>query len=133
MRGPRTTTARFRKIQRTFPTSKEAFIFLIDSFVGARPTLLDEAAQHRYISQGWARTYFAKAPRELFKASPRLAEEASNYASLARGWFVITNLSNVEKAQILYDLAAMVGWRYRDDWDWDGADPPKQYPLAADL
>ncbi len=118
MRGPKRTIARFRTIERKFLTSKEAYIFLIDSFIQAKPDLLEIDWQNEFASKGRVRRYFARDPKQLFEASTYLAEDSNNYASVSMNWFAITNLNNEEKFSILCRLAAIGRWELERDWSW---------------
>jgi len=134
MRGPKRTVARFRGIERRFATSKAAYIFLIDSFIQAQPDLLDIDWQNRFASEGaHARKYFGRDPKQLFEVSPHLAEDANNYARIAKGWFAIMNLSNAEKFQILCRLAALGKWQYEQDWSWEIVEAGTRRSPLSDL
>ena len=127
------TKAHFLKIRREFPSSKEAFVFLIDSFLANRPQLLDKIDwQYQYVAKGRGRLYFARDPKQLFDSSPHLADDSNNYAKTTGGWFANTNLSNSEKESVLHRLAALGGWKYGTDWSFEVVEPGEPKRLSLD-
>jgi hypothetical protein len=129
MPGRKRISASFRGIKKTFRYAKDAYIWLIDNFVSVKPDLLDEDWQKEFAAKGRVRNYFSRDRKDLFEASPHLAEDSNNYARIAkRDWYAITNLNNAEKFQILCNLAAVAGLRYELDWTWD--DGTKKAPLS---
>jgi hypothetical protein len=99
--GARPATARFHDIERRFPTSKEAYVWLLENFVRHSPTAL--AAPQ--VSRGRTRNYFDRDPKKLFPASPHLAENQSMHANVGNGWYANLNLSNPEKRDLLISIA----------------------------
>lgn len=129
--GSTETVARFKINTKRFPTAKEAYIWLIERFVGARPDVFTNikwetayvAVGHRRTTEGAIRNYFARSPRVLFRGSPRLADNQNNYAPLTNGWYANVNLSNAQKFDILCRFGWVVGLKGGEDWDWEVLDP----------
>ncbi len=132
-RGATPTISTFRSTEKHFPTAKEAYIWLVDRFVGVRRDVFTNVRWETtgYISVGRHRTeegrpirnYFARSPQQLFRNSPWLAEDQSKYVRLQNGWHANVNLNNREKFDILCRFGWVVELKGGQDWDWDVLDP----------
>ena len=130
--GPTETIARYKTTEKRFSTAKEAYLWLIERFLGARPDVFTDlkwettgyvAVGQRRNEHGAIRNYFARNPQKLFRESPHLAEDKSKYASLTNGWYANTNLSNAEKFDILCKFGWVVGLKGGTNGDWEVLDP----------
>jgi hypothetical protein len=117
MHGRKQTTVSFHVTVRHFPTSKEAYIWLVDKILAYKPTLLSECG-HALI-EGRGRNYFGRAPRALFPASPHLAEDQNHYEPVSGGWFANVNMDNRLKGVVLRRLARAAGLIYGVGWTWN--------------
>lgn len=121
MAGSQRTKAMYAGIEREFPSQKEAYIFLVDRFLQAKPDLFDAAWKVKFSAKrSIRRDHFARSPRELFTKTPRLAENDANYARVSSGWFANTNIAKREKRKNLFRLAALGNFACGKDWSWDG-------------
>jgi len=118
-------TARFRGFTQTFSTAKDAYVWMLQHFIQAQPDLLERDKQIQFAAKGRGRVHFGRSPRELFVASPQLAENSNFYAKLPGGWYAITNNNNKEKFDKLTKLAGVAGLKFKHDWDWDTDKPLK--------
>ena len=124
--GARFTTAFYCGIERHFPTSKEAYLWLIERFISAKPELFEKISWETvFVPKGKKRNYFAPALEKLFHGSPHLAEDRNNYAKLTNGWFANTNLDNNRKYEILCRFAGVAKLEHEREWRWDVRDPSK--------
>jgi hypothetical protein len=133
VRGATLTISTFRSTEKHFPTAKEAYVWLIDRFVGAKPDVFTDVrwettgyvaiGRHRTEEGKAIRNYFARSPEKLFRNSPWLAAEQSNYVRLQNGWYANVNLNNREKFDILCRFGWVVGLKGGQDWDWDVLEP----------
>ena len=133
--GSRATTARFRGQAREFDTARAAYIWLVECFAAANPTLFTDIRWETtgYVavgrrSRGAARNYFAKSPTGLFRRTPSLTDNPNNFRKLTNGWFVNLNLNTRENFEILCRFATVSKLRHGEDWDWEVLDPAE--PLS---
>jgi hypothetical protein len=131
--GTTETIATFRSTEKRFPTAKGAYVWLVGHFIGVKPEVFTDVRWETtgYVAVGLRRTesggairnYFAHSPQQLFRNSPWLAENPSNYVRLQNGWYANTNLNNREKLDILTRFGWVVGLTYGPDWDFEVLDP----------
>lgn len=124
--GATPTRCVFEGKEATFPTAKEGYLWLVERFVAARPSIFETPSKDEtlYVALGRKRNYFAKTATALFKkGTPELADNRNNYARLSNGWYANVNLSNTNKFEILLKFGALVGKRFQRDWDFDVLDP----------
>lgn len=130
--GATETIATFRSTAKHFPTAKEAYVWLVNCFIGVKPEVFTNirwettgyvAVGQRRNSEGAIRNYFARNPQKLFYKSPWLAENHNNYVRLQNGWYANSNLSNAEKFDILVRFGWVVELKCGHDWDWEVLDP----------
>lgn len=122
--GAKPTIARFLEKEQTFSTSRNAYLWLIERFVGATPSVFDDPSENTiYLALGKKRNYFGRNLKKMFHGTPHLAENPSNYASLSNGWYANLNLNNTQKFDILMRFAALAGMEYPAQWDWEVLDP----------
>jgi hypothetical protein len=133
--GPAETVARYKGMERRFPTAIDAYIWLVERFIGLRPEVFTDikwkttgyVAVGQRRSEGHAiRNYFARSPAKLFRQSPHLAGDLNNYCELSNGWYANKNLSNAQKFDILCRFGWVVGLKWGGDWDWEVLDPSEQ-------
>lgn len=122
--GAKPTIARFLAKEQSFSTSRDAYLWLIERFVSAKPSVFDDPSKDTiYLALGKKRNYFGRNLKKMFHGTPHLAENPSNYARLANGWFANLNLNNAQKFDILMRFAALAGMEYPSQWDWEVLDP----------
>jgi hypothetical protein len=124
--GATPTRCVFDGKERQFSTAKEAYLWLIERFVEARPSIFNEPSREEtlYVALGKKRNYCAKTPSALFrKGTPELSDNKNNYTRLSNGWYANVNLSNTNKFEILLRFGALVHKRFERDWDFDVLDP----------
>ena len=133
--GRRPTIVRFRGREQEFDTARAAYIWLVERFATTNPTLFTDIRWEttgyvgvglRKGTGGAARNYFAKAPAKLFRQTPSLADNSSNFHRLTNGWYVNLNLNTRENFEILCRFAAVSKLEHREDWDWEVLDPTEQ-------
>ena len=118
------TIARFLGKEQSFSTSRDAYLWLIERFVGAKPSVFDDPSKDTiYVALGKKRNYFGRNLKKMFHGTPDLAENPSNYARLSNGWYANLNLNNAQKFDILMRFAALAGMEYPTQWDWEVLDP----------
>ena len=132
-RGATPTISTFRSTEKRFSTAKGAYAWLVDRFAGARPEVFTDIRWETtgYVAIGRQRTeegrplrnYFARSPEKLFRNSPWLAADQSNFVQLQNGWYANVNLNNREKFDILCRFGWVVGLKGGKDWDWDVLEP----------
>lgn len=117
--GKTPNVARFRGKEASFDTAREGYVWLIERFVGIRPTLFsDPSSETLRLALGRRRNYFAKTPSALFRSSPHLADNEANFTRLSNGWLANVNLNNAQKFDVLMRFAGLTGAQYPDEWDW---------------
>jgi hypothetical protein len=126
--GATPTCVSFRGAAKSFPTAKEAYVWLIEQFVKTKPELFTNVNwETEFFAKGKQRNYFGRAPERMFRHSPHLAEDRNNYERLVNGWYVNLNLSNAQKVDILFKFAAVAKLRHGDEWYWKV--PGQEQPL----
>jgi hypothetical protein len=123
------TTVTFRGDKKTFPTEKDAYIWLVKNFFDAYPELL----QDNSISRGREVNYFASSPKEL---SPTIAEQAQNYEHiilLSGRCFANVKLDNEQKLENLRKIAKRAGLVEGRDWSWHNDSPKAPPPSSHDI
>lgn len=121
--GSKTTKVRFGQERKQFPSSKKAFIWLIEQFSSLMPqlfTLVDWETE--FIAKGSKRLYLGKSPEKLFFGTPQLAHDANNYHQLTNGWYLNVNLNNDQKLDILMRFSVLAQLEYDRDWHWQVLD-----------
>jgi hypothetical protein len=122
--GAKPTIVRFLGKEQYFSTSKDAYLWLIERFVSAKPSVFDDPSKDTiYLALGKKRNYFGRSLKKMFHGTPNLADNPSNYALIANGWFANINLNNAQKFDILMRFAALAGMEYPTQWDWEVLDP----------
>ena len=133
--GSRITIARFREKKSEFETAKSAYVWLVERFAEANPTLFTDVrwettgyvgVGRRRGPNGAARNYFAKSPAKLFRQTPSLADDQNNYRRLTNGWYVNVNLNTRDNFEILCRYSAVSKFEHDVDWDWEVLDPTEQ-------
>jgi hypothetical protein len=118
--GPTPNWPVFRGERRTFNTAKEGYIWLIERFISERPELFKNPSNETlFVALGKSRNCFGRNPKSLFKGSPHLADNPSNYQRLSNGWYANLNLSNAQKFDIRLRFGALAHLEYPVDWKWE--------------
>jgi hypothetical protein len=138
--GKRPTVARFKGREQEFESARDAYVWLVERFADAAPTLFMDvrwettgyfAVGRRRNRSGHAqRNYFAKSPKALFRRTQSLADVSSHYRRLSNGWYVNLNLNPRENFEILCRLSAVAGAAHGADWDWEVLDPSEELRSA---
>lgn len=133
--GAAETVARYKGTEKRFPSAIDAYIWLVERFIGMKPEVFTDikwettgyVAVGQRKSEGHAiRNYFARSPGKLFHESPHLADNPNNYCVLQNGWYANKNLSNAQKFDILCRFGWVVRLKWETDWDWEVLDPSEQ-------
>jgi hypothetical protein len=123
--GSRRTIARFQGEEQKFETARAAYIWLVERFATVNPKLFTDirwettgyvGVGRRKGAAGAARNYFARTPAKLFRRTPTLADNSSNYHRLTNGWYVNLNLNTRENFEILCRFAAVSKLTHEVDW-----------------
>ncbi len=118
--GATPTLASFRGEERRFPMAKEAYVWLMDCFIRAKPEILEGPDwQKEFVAKGRTVNYFDRDLKSLFRDSPHLADDPNNYTILGNGWFADLNLSNAQKFKNLCKFAAIAKFKFKTDWNWE--------------
>lgn len=122
--GAKPTTSSFLNDRQRFPTSKAAYLWLIEKFMAVKPDIFDHPSKNTiFIALGTRRNYFGRSLDKMFHGTPHLAKDHNNYARLSNGWYANVNLSNSEKFDILSRFAAIAAMEYETQWGWNVDDP----------
>ena len=93
-------------------SDKETYVEALRALQLRRPDLFEVLPRLCATSH---RTFFARIPRDLFPASPHLANVSSHYSQLVPGWYADTNLSNRQKERNLLHACSATGINYLAD------------------
>ncbi|QLQ24606.1 MAG: hypothetical protein HZT41_06870 [Dechloromonas sp.] len=124
--------ASFGTTTKSFPRAVTAYLWLVERFVGRKPSLFTEINEETlFVALGRARTsqgrpfrnYFAKSPNKLFSESPLLAENPNNFAQLCNGWYANKNINNLEKQLILERFGHILRLAEGTDWRFTVTEP----------
>ena len=122
--GAKPTISYFLDERQRFPTSKAAYLWLIEKFIATKPDVFDNPSKDTiYLALGTTRNYFSRSLEKMFHGAPHLAKDHNNYVRLSNGWYANVNLSNSEKFDILTKFAVIAGMEYKTQWDWKVDDP----------
>jgi len=114
------TTARFNDEEHEFPSSKDAYVWLLERFITAKPALFFTPNwETDFVALGRARNYFDRDPRGMFHQSPHLGDDENNYRRLSNGWYANVNLSNDRKFDVLARFAAVAKLQWESEWYWE--------------
>lgn len=113
--GATSTTAVFRGRSETFPTGKDAYLWLVEQFQSYCPVVLQryEALHERAHSSG---RRFAKNPNLLFPLGSKRADDSRYYSALSGGWYADTNINHQDKFSALQQLGYVAKLEYPADW-----------------
>ena len=114
------TDAFFRGEKRTFHSSKDAYVWLLNCFMRAKPDVFSSESWDLMLidTAGSARRYFAPKPDQLFTGAPHLASDPNMYVCLSNGWCANANLANPLKRKTLERFAKVSNLRRGVDWEW---------------
>jgi hypothetical protein len=119
----RPTVAMFQGESVEFPTSKGAYVWLIEKFIAAKPELFRTVNwETAFVAKGRNRNYFGRTPERMFHGSPHLARDRNNYALLTNGWYANLNLSNDQKQTVLIRFGVITNLEYGNQWSWEVLD-----------
>ena len=121
----RRTSAMFAGKTRHFDSAKDAYIWLFESMLGTLGgvdnDLLDDFVFGRLVGTGrHGAKYVARSPDRLFPNNPKRASDPHMSHRLPNGWFLNLNLSNKQKDERLYALAAFLPRDRQREWSWTG-------------
>lgn len=117
--GARPTVVRFKSEEKAFPSGKTAYFWMIENFINNYPSIFNEINWETiFVAKGTKRLYFGRSLKKVFFGSPHLAEDSNNYSKLTNGWYVNLNLSNDQKLDILFKVAAVAKLDFEKDWSW---------------
>ncbi len=117
--GKTPNVASFRGTEKAFDSARDGYIWLVEQFMVCRPALFaDPSSDTLTLALGKSRNYFGRKPEALFRGSPHLADDASNFSRLSNGWVANVNLNNAQKFDILLRFAALTGVAYPEEWEW---------------
>jgi hypothetical protein len=112
------TRVRFRGRTETFPTGKDAYLWLIDQFRLHRSTIFDDyTALHQRAASAGRR--FARTPDGLFPSGSTRAGNPVYYTKVEAGWYADINLNHNDKFSTLLQLAYLAGLEYPADWTFE--------------
>ena len=113
--GATPTTAVFRDRSETFPSGKEAYLWLVEQFKSYCPAVLEqyEALHERARSSG---RRFARNPESLFPSGSKRAGDSSYYSALSGGWYADTNINHRDKFSALLQLGYIAKLEYPAGW-----------------
>lgn len=132
--GANPTIATYLSDKKRFPTTKEAFVWLVERFLGQAPDILSgPSAMAAKLVTGSKRRYFARHAKELFPGSPHLADDRNNFEQLSNGWLLIVNLSNAQKFEILSRLAALTKLEFPRDWNLEPDEPTQALKYRQEI
>jgi hypothetical protein len=113
------TTVRFFDYNRSFGLQREAYEWLLNSFIRKRPDILEDQRKRDYISQGNGRRFLDRDWKNLWDKSPHLAEgHGRHHIKLSGGWYANINLSEDAKLRVLRQFAEIAGFEEGTDWSW---------------
>ena len=117
------TKVQFGDKQNTFPSSKNAYIWLVEKMLNARPHLAFGCSvfQEFFISGIRGARYLALTPEDIFpdKSNDEIRAMKDNFwHELPNGWILKLKLSNTQKFERLCGLAAVRKLKYEKDWSW---------------
>lgn len=122
--GANPTVATFQGKSREFPSTKEAYGWLIEQFIRVVPDIFPELPHETLkLGKGKRRNTFARSPQKLYIESPDLADKPPNYVRLPNGWYADVNLPNAQKFEILARLANRTALKYPEEWDLKVSEP----------
>lgn len=114
------TLVRYGDEEHEHPSSKEAYVWLLEKFIDAKPSLFFTPNwETDFVAVGRARNYFDRDPRSMFHESIHLAGDPNNYHLLRNGWYANVNLGNERKFDILCRFAAIAKLKWDDEWYWE--------------
>ncbi len=113
--GATPTTALFRGRYETFPTGKDAYLWLVEQFKSYCPSVFDQyETLHEHARSGGRR--FARSPKSLFPPGSKRADDSSYFSSLSGGWYADTNINHQDKFSALLQLGYLAKLEYPADW-----------------
>lgn len=117
------TQVQFRDKQKTFPSSKKAYIWLVGEMLNTKPRLAfgGSVFQDSFIKGIRGARYLALATEDLFpaKSNDEIRAMKDNFwHELPNKWILNLNLSNKQKIDRLCGLAAVCGLEHEKDWSW---------------
>ena len=117
--GAKPTLVRFRESEHEFPSSKEAYTWLVSRMIEAYPRIFTNINwETEYVSKGTRRLYFSENLTKMFYGSPHLADNPNNFNLLPNGWYANMDLDNDRKFAVLCKVAAVAKLEFEKDWYW---------------
>lgn len=117
------TQVQFRGKQKTFPSSKKAYAWLVEEMLNTSTNLTfsDAVFKKMFIEGAHGARYLALTPEELFptKSTNEIrAMKGIRWHELPNKWILNLTLSNPQKIDRLCGLSAVCGLEYEKDWNW---------------
>jgi hypothetical protein len=117
------TQVEFMGKQKAFPSSKNAYGWLVGEMLNTKPhlTFCYSVLQKMFVKGIRGARYLALAPEDIFPAKPNdeiRAMKDNFWYELPNGWALNLILSNKQKIDRLYSLAAVCELSYEKDWSW---------------
>jgi hypothetical protein len=117
-RGATPTEARFKDSRESFPSGKEAYLWLLEQLRLRTPSVLETYSRLQARRRRIRGRRFARSVTELFPPGSQRIEHASHHAELGGGWFTDVNLDHQDKFAVLLSLSQLSGLQYPVDWDF---------------
>lgn len=117
------TQVHFRDKQRIFPSSKNAYVWLVGEMLNTRSHLAFGGSffQEMFVKGIRGARYLALAPEDLFpaKSNDEIRAMKDNFwYELPNGWTLYLKLNDNQKLDRLCGLAAVCKLEYEKDWSW---------------
>lgn len=133
--GCKATEAEFRGRKENFASEKDAYVWLLERFIQSYPKPFVELDWETvFVAKGPRANYFAKSLGRLFgEQRQHLAKDPNSYCRLSNGWYAKLVLSETQKLGLLMKFAAVAGFLYGVDWDWNGVGRAEPHRSAEEL
>lgn len=117
------TQVHFRDKQRIFPSSKNAYVWLVEKMLNTRSQLsfAGSVFQKMFVKGIRGARYLALTPEDLFptKSNDEIRAMKDNFwHELPNGWALYLKLNDNQKLDRLRGLAAVCELEYEKDWGW---------------
>jgi hypothetical protein len=119
-KGQGTTHVTYGNRSKSFPTREQAYIWLVETMLSSKPKtdIDDYVLNEMFIKGNHGARHLALSPVELFLSKDGRAPDPNSYHKLSNGWFLNTKLTNKQKREKLFSLAAVCELSC-DDWSWE--------------
>lgn len=109
----------FRDESRIFPSAKKAYIWLVEQMLDTVPEMdiEDYTLGKMFIHGTRGAQYLVASPAKFLAHGSSRTANPSYYHKLSNGWFLYTTLSDKQKREKLFSLAAVCEICH-SDWSW---------------